>query len=292
MIPFLRREVIRQHATEAKVLYEKRIGRPVTYPLNVEDFFYVLFGLETVYDTEGRLNNLGDGIIGCLFPDGHRSPFGGKDKIIAVNLTPASNFDPTVFSDAHTIAHEGMGHYVLHFLKGVTGKAVDRPTYCRTGGKKDPLEWQSDFAAGELIQPADKIAWILDGKQPGEIVNLELYEKNYREYFGANRMMMEARLKALDYKLLNAKYSWADYAKEQEQGVSKRHQERDRPRNTHKPRASFDDIFGKPVFSSFDKDFSSIFGDATTLKPGWKSKLDRMVRAEIYQNRKGKPNGR
>ena len=178
--------------------------------------------LETVYDTDGKLNKLGDGIIGCLFPDGHWSPFGGKDKIIAVNLTPASNFNPTVFSDSHTIAHEGMGHYVLHFLKGVTGKAVDRPTYCRTGGRKDPLEWQSDFAAGELIQPADKIAWILDGKQPGEIVNLELYEKNYREYFGANRMMMETRLKALDYKLLNAKYSWADYAKEQEQGVSKR----------------------------------------------------------------------
>jgi hypothetical protein len=39
MIPFLRRELIRQHATEAKVLYEKLIGRPVTYPLNVEDFF-------------------------------------------------------------------------------------------------------------------------------------------------------------------------------------------------------------------------------------------------------------
>ena len=44
MIPYLRREVIRQHATEARSLYEKQIGRLVSYPLNVEDFFYVLFG--------------------------------------------------------------------------------------------------------------------------------------------------------------------------------------------------------------------------------------------------------
>jgi len=68
MIPYLRRELIRQYAIEARGLYEKRVGRPVTYPLNVEDFFYVLFGLETVYDTAGKLNQLGEGIIGCLFP--------------------------------------------------------------------------------------------------------------------------------------------------------------------------------------------------------------------------------
>jgi hypothetical protein len=229
--------------------------------------------LETVYDTDGRLNNLGEGIIGCLFPDGQRSPFGGKDKIIAVNLTPSSNFDPTVFSDAHTIAHEGMGHYVLHFLKGVMGKAVDRPTYCRTG-KKDSMEWQSDFAAGELIQPADKIAWILDGKQPGEIVNVELYEKNYREYFGANRMMMEARLKALDYKLLNAKYPWADYVTEQKQRVSERERIATRLQKKAGQRNSFDDTLGKSAFEFVGKDFSSIFGDRGILKRGWKSKLD------------------
>ena len=56
----------------------------------------------------------------------------------------------------------------------------------------------------------------------GRSSNVELYEKNYREYFGANRMMMEARLKALDYKLLNAKYPWADYVTEQKQRVSER----------------------------------------------------------------------
>src|SRR2546425_6108094 len=135
MIPYLDRDLIRKHATEAREAYAKITGRPITFPLVLEDLFYTLFGLETVYDTEGRLNNIEVGILGCLFPDGHPSPFMGKDKIIAVNQTPAPGFDPTGYGAFHTIAHEGMGHYVLHFLKGVTGKKTDRPSFCRTGTK-------------------------------------------------------------------------------------------------------------------------------------------------------------
>lgn len=210
MIPYLERELIRQYACEARALHEKRTGKPTSYPLNVDDFFYDLFGLQVVYDTENVLNRIESGLLGCLFPDGHPSPFGGKDKIIAVNLTPTPEFDPTPFSSLHTIAHEGMGHYVLHHLKGITGGKSDRPTYCRTR-IKNPLEWQADFAAGELTQPLDRVVWLLDGNQPGEIINLDLYEKNYREFFGANRTMMETRLSSLGYKLINARNPWANY---------------------------------------------------------------------------------
>ena len=62
MIPFLRRELIKTTRDRGQSpLREADRGDPVTYPLNVEDFFYVLFGLETVYDTDGRLNNFGEG---------------------------------------------------------------------------------------------------------------------------------------------------------------------------------------------------------------------------------------
>ena len=73
------------------------------------------------------------------------------------------------------------------------------------------MEWQADFAAGELTQPLDRVVWLLDGNQPGEIINLDLYEKNYREFFGANRTMMETRLSSLGYKLINARNPWANY---------------------------------------------------------------------------------
>jgi len=147
------------------------------------------------------------------------------------------------------------------------------------------MEWQSDFAAGELIQPADKITWILDDKQPGEIVNLELYEKNYREYFGANRMMMETRLKALGYKLLNAKYEWADYAAEQKKQAEVSQKQRKATEKLKQMRRELDDIFGGfPAFDVSSIDFSSVFNEKTgALRRGWKSIVDRKVKGAMWE---------
>ena len=162
------------------------------------------------------------GIIGCIFPDGAPSPW-GRDKLIVVNVTKARSsigkvpysldtFDPTFYKDSFTIAHEGMGHYVIQFLQGIKEASVNRPPFCRDH-KQSPLEWNTNFAAGELVMPFDKVIWLLDKKQPGEIIDLELYAKNFMEFFGANRAMMEARLKALGYLMFNAKYDWADFVK-------------------------------------------------------------------------------
>lgn len=208
MIPYLERIVIQKHAAEARDMYVKITGRPLSFPLPLEDMFYTLFDLETIYDTEGCLNKIEPGLLGCLFPDGQPSPFMGKDKIIAVNQTPIAGFDPTRYGAQHTIAHEGMGHYILHFLKGTTGKKNDRPAFCRNG-TKDPLEWQADFAAGEFMQPEKEVTWILDGKKAPECINVDVYEKAYREFFGTTRSGMEMRLKVLGYQMVNARNSWA-----------------------------------------------------------------------------------
>jgi hypothetical protein len=206
--PFISKAKIRKYAAEARAEYERRIGRPLRYPLPLEDIFPNLFGLDVVYDTEGRLNALDDGIIGCLFPDGHQSPW-GMDKIIAVNLTATMGFNPGIYGQQHTIAHEGLGHYVLHFLKGVGAQKQDRPRYCRTDDRKDSMEWQADFAAGEFTQPEDKVAWLLDSKRPPEIINVEVYAANYLEFFGSTRSGMEVRLKALGYRMVNTRNAWA-----------------------------------------------------------------------------------
>jgi Zn-dependent peptidase ImmA (M78 family) len=210
MIPFFERELIRRHTQAALQEYERLRGKRVAFPLDVGDVFEKLFGLETVFDDRGIINQcLGDGIIGCLFPNGHPSPW-GKDKLIVVNVTKSPSFNPIRYNDNFTIAHEGAGHYILHFLKGTTGERHDRPEYCRSQ-EYSSLEWQANFAAGELTQPVDQVIWLLDGRNPPEIINLDLYERNYREYFGASRAMMEARLKTLGYGLFNARYDWTDF---------------------------------------------------------------------------------
>src|SRR5207244_5308628 len=98
------------------------------------------------------------------------------------------------------------------FRSGVAGEQSE---YCRSEDYPthafSRLEWQANFAAGELTQPFEKVVWLLDGKEPPEIINLDLYAKNYQEYFGANRKMMETRLKSLGYILLNARYDWGRY---------------------------------------------------------------------------------
>jgi Zn-dependent peptidase ImmA (M78 family) len=209
MIPFFGRERIRKCTREVLQEYERVRAKKIAFPLDVADLFDKLFGLETVYDDQGIINQrLGDGIIGCLFPDGHPSPW-GKDKLIVVNVTKNQSFNPMRYNDNFTIAHEGAGHYILHFLKGITGEKHNRFEHCR-GQDYSPLEWQANFAAGELTQPFEQVIRLLDGKKPPEIINLDFYGKKYREYFGASRAMMEGRLNTLGYKFFNARYDWTD----------------------------------------------------------------------------------
>ena len=212
--PFVKVETIRQYALEVLQQYENRVGR-LEFPLDLADMFDTLFGLSTVYDDSGRLDRLyGPGVIGCLFPDGHASPW-GRDKLIVVNALPQY----ASFSASHTIGHEGGGHYVLHFLQGVGCPQLTKPVYCHEIGesirRKDPLEWQADRFASELVMPVDQVRRLLDGKEPGEVLNLDLYADNFRRYFGTSRAQMEKRLLDLGYKLIGAKYPWANYLKEE-----------------------------------------------------------------------------
>lgn len=230
MVPFLTKEKIREYAAETLREYQQVSGKEIQFPIDPIDIFERLFGLTVIYDDKGKLNELGKGIIGCMFPDGYPSPW-VEDKVIAVNITKpdepyckkigpgrlivsdGSN-DPTGRSENFTIAHEGM-HYILHFQKGIMGAQYRRPIYCRTKNRQDPVEFQANAGAGELLMPLDKVEWLLDGKKPPTIIDLDLYERQLRQFFDASRGMIERRLTYLGYKVLNALYDWADYTVEQ-----------------------------------------------------------------------------
>ena len=210
--PYIPVGTIRHYAEEVLFEYQRIVGK-VNYPIDVADMFERLFDLQTVFDDEGVLDKAyGPGVIGCLFPPGHQSPW-GRDRLIVVNVAPGYES----FSQSHTIAHEGGGHYILHFLKGIGPQTESRPVFCRettaTEGKKHPLEWQADRFAGELVMPVERVKWLLDGKLPGDLINMELYAKNFQEYFGASRAQMEKRLVDIGYLLMKPRYEWADYSK-------------------------------------------------------------------------------
>jgi Zn-dependent peptidase ImmA (M78 family) len=246
MIPWLDKEVIKKHVEEARAEYSRLVGKSISYPIDSSHVLEVLFDIETIYDTFGCLNGIEEGIIGCIFPDGHVSPL-GKDKQIFVNksviqgrggmrvgntVIKIPKFDPTLYNDNFTVAHEGIGHYVLHFLKGVTGENIDRPIFCRTSEQYSPLEWQANFAAGEFLMPENEVIKILDGKKPGEIIDVELYQNGFRQYFDASRGMMEKRLKDLSYKLLNAAYPWAHHKAESKKTVVTKSTPKDQHKNS------------------------------------------------------------
>jgi hypothetical protein len=209
---FIPVETIRKYAEGVLSQYQHLVGR-AEYPLDVTDIFERLFSLETVFDDRGVLDrSYGPGVIGCLFPPGHKSPW-GKDKLIVVNATT----EYQGFSPSHTIAHQGGGHFILHFLQGIGPQVESRPVFCREVGsatvKKDPLEWQADRFAGELVMPIERVSWLLDGKKAGDLINMDLYAKNFQEYFGTSRAQMEKRLVDIGYLLMRPKYEWADYSK-------------------------------------------------------------------------------
>jgi hypothetical protein len=83
-IPFLPQELIRKNVYEVLKEYERIRKKPISFPLDAADVFQRLFDLATVFDTNDVINQqIGDGIIGCLFPDGHASPW-GQDKLIVL----------------------------------------------------------------------------------------------------------------------------------------------------------------------------------------------------------------
>jgi transcriptional regulator with XRE-family HTH domain len=80
----------------------------IDFPLDAELLVRKVFGLDVHYDGEGVLDRIDRTLLGCLYADGHQSPW-GKDRLIVVNS--ARRYQAV--TDGFTILHEG-GHYLFH----------------------------------------------------------------------------------------------------------------------------------------------------------------------------------
>jgi len=214
-VEFLSVEQIRLYAEESLRLYSEKLGRGLAFPLNAEDLARRVWGLDVYYDGEGYLDReAGTSVLAVLFPERFVCPLTGTGKVIVINDAPRFRRVTTGFSILHEV-----GHYHLQWIKGHWPPHHERkPIYCRsdditgkTQSRIPAIEWQANRYAGEIYMPAREIPRLLDGKHPGpgEIIVMDVYKPILRHAFGASEAMVEKRLKDLGYRLLGARYPWA-----------------------------------------------------------------------------------
>jgi hypothetical protein len=201
--------IIERYADDALRLFAGRCGGGVSFPLDAEQLVQGLFGLDVYYDNGSIMDAIDPQLLGCLYADGMVCPATGTDRVIMVNDAPRFKGVTTAF----TILHEA-GHWLLHHPKD----AVDagRSAYCRTEdvqprwSRVPPREWQASRFAGEVLMPRERVRWLLDGREPGDIINLQIYGLTFRQYFGVSQAAMEKRLFDLGYKCAFGRHAYAN----------------------------------------------------------------------------------
>jgi hypothetical protein len=207
---FIPLETIEAYAADALRLFAGRHGGQDSFPLDAELLVKELFGLDVFYDGGGLMDGIAPNLLGCLYADGMLCPATHTDRIIMVNDAPRFRSVTAAF----TILHE-TGHFLLHYPKDAVAPAT--ASYCRSSDvqpanrtRVPPREWQASRFASELLMPKDRVRWLLDGKEPGEIINLDIYGQNFRRFFGVSQAAMEKRLYDLGYKCAMGRYAYAN----------------------------------------------------------------------------------
>ena len=193
----------------------------VSFPLDAEDIFHVLFGLSTSYidfDEHGIKWKTGARLLGALYPDGFF--FSGEDRQILVNAGYHNSEDAELFPfvgqmQRFTVYLEG-GHYAIHVRPGKSQTSLfprgrdyyrDEPFLCRgdqiVGKIYDPVEYQANRYAGAMMMPSEEV-YDLVGRTKS--VDLRIHGSRFRQHFGVSQKAMEKRLLDLGYHYINGKY--------------------------------------------------------------------------------------
>ncbi len=158
-VEFLRREKIEGEALSLLAEYGRRFGPVDRPPIPAEEIIECLLGLDLGFDDLPRLLDIPD-VLGATW-------VGEKRVLIDQSLDPTL---PAAIEGRYkfTVAHE-IGHWQLHrhyFQRNHAQvslfEADAQPSIaCRTSARKDPMEWQADYFAGQLLMPKEMIlgAW-------------------------------------------------------------------------------------------------------------------------------------
>jgi len=139
--------------------YGCRFGAVRRPPIPAEEIMEWFLELELGFDDLPRRLGMPD-VLGATW-------VGEKRVLIDESLDPTL---PTVVEGRYrfTVAHE-IGHWQLHrrYFQNDPAQAslfttsAEPSIVCRTGSRKDPMEWQADYFAGQLLMPKEMVfgAW-------------------------------------------------------------------------------------------------------------------------------------
>jgi len=135
--------------------YGRRFGVVESPPIPAEEIMECFLELELGFDDLPRWLGMPD-VLGATW-------VGEKRVLIDESLDATL---PTVVEGRYrfTVAHE-IGHWQLHrrYFQNDPAQAslfaeTPEPSIaCRTSSRKDPIEWQADYFAGQLLMPKDMV---------------------------------------------------------------------------------------------------------------------------------------
>lgn len=154
-VKYLRKEEIEAASRRLLLAYHERFGPDGYLPIPVEEILESHLGLTLEFDDLRRRLGVAD-VLGATWV---------KDRRVVID----QSLDPTVDSRKEgryrfTIAHE-LGHWELHrhVFEDAPGQGslfeqeAPPSIVCRTGSRKDPMEWQADAFASYLLMPGKMV---------------------------------------------------------------------------------------------------------------------------------------
>ena len=158
-IPYLRNEKIEAASLCLLAEYGRKYREIVSAPVPVEEILEAHLGLALEFDDLPRRLRVSDALGATWFK--------ARRVVIEESLDPTG--DATKEGRYRfTLAHE-IGHWELHrrfFLDDPSQTTLfeedGKPAIvCRTGSRKDPMEWQADTFSGYLLMPSGMVrrAW-------------------------------------------------------------------------------------------------------------------------------------
>lgn len=158
-VEYLPRKRIEGEALSLLAEYGRRFGAVDRPPIPAEEIIECLLELYLGFDDLGQMLSMPD-VLGATW-------VGEKRVLIDETLDPTL---PSAVEGRYkfTVAHE-IGHWQLHRhyfqndpAQASLFNASPKPSIaCRTSSRKDPIEWQADYFAGQLLMPREMVfaAW-------------------------------------------------------------------------------------------------------------------------------------
>lgn len=192
---FINNQIIESQVKYDLIDYQRKIKKPVVWPIDIEFFIESLWGVSICYEDNITCPGSDDEILGYLSV---------IKKEIKVNLTTNKNDGRINF----TLAHEA-GHASLHstLSKSIVSREIEEEIYCRTNelGKNLTIERQANYYAINLLMPKERI---FEEFNDNEVIDLNEKIIKIMGVFGVSRYVAELRLHKLGFKTVNNMYKF------------------------------------------------------------------------------------